>query len=614
MANEVKRVRRKRRVQSGRSRSAGFRVGRLAIYAAAVLAGFAVGVLCLTYAPRAYSGWRESRLLKRATALMAQEDLEQATRAAQQMLQIRPDSIAAFRILADATEKQNWPETVAWRAHIARALPHDLDAHLNLASAALRFGQLDAARRALESIRPEDREKAAYHVVAGWLARAEGNDAGVENHFAAAVKQEPENDLYQFNLAVLRVRSLDQEKSSAARETLDRLKKVPAFRAGSLRALLADAVQRDDLAKADALAQDLQMSQQVTFADYLLCLDLYRKLDEEKFEALLEKVKPVAARAPRDVAALMDWMNRNGLAAEVLKWTDKLPPEITTVPPPAVSVAEAFAEVKNWSRLRRWTRSGAWGDSEYLRWAYQTYAARQSRESAAETEAGSLWSSAERAASEQPEREANLARLAAKWGLAAEAKQLWRRVAKHPPFRREALDALFRIHRTNNELQDLLQVSRQLHESSPRETSLTSNYARLALLLAPNTEEARRKAKEAYDAAPKDANAAVTYAFALYHLGRTAEGLDVLKQVPREELEDPHRAAYAAVLFLDENQPDAAREYVETAQRGPLYPEEKKLLDEALSKAQPGPQPQPIPPAAPQPSPAPAAATPGPMR
>lgn len=614
MAHEVKRVRRKRRVQSPRDRGAGFRVRRLAIYAAAVVAGFAVGFLFLTYVPRAYSSWRESRLLKHAQEMVAREEFDQATRAAQQMLQIRPDSVAAFRILADATEKQNRPETVAWRAQIARALPNDLAAHLNLASAALRFGQLDAARRALENTRPQDREKAAYHVVAGWLARAEGNDAGVESHFAAAVQQEPENDLYQFNLAVLRVRSVEQEKSSSARETLERLKKIPAFRAGSLRALLGDAVQRDDLQKADALAQDLQMSQQVTFADHLLCLDLYRKLDEKKFEALLEKVKPVAAREPRDVAALMDWMIKNGLAAEVLKWTDKLPAEISTAPPSAVSVAEAFAEVKNWSRLRRWTRSGAWGDSEYLRWAYQAYAARQSRESAADTEAGSLWSSAERAASEQPEREANLARLAAKWGLAAEAKQLWRQVAKHPPFRREALDALFRIHRTNNELQDLLQVSRQLHESSPRETSLTSNYARLALLLAPNTEEARRKAKEAYDIAPKDANAAVTYAFALYHLGRTAEGLDVLKQVPREELEDAHLAAYAAVLFLDENQPDAAREHVETAQRGPLYLEEKKLLDEALSKAQPGPQPPPSAPAAPQPSPAPAAATPGPMR
>ena len=38
------------------------------------------------------------------------------------------------------------------------------------------------------------------------------------------------------------------------------------------------------------------MSPEVNFGDYLLCLNLYRQLDPKKFDALLEKVKPVAAR------------------------------------------------------------------------------------------------------------------------------------------------------------------------------------------------------------------------------------------------------------------------------------------------------------------------------
>ena len=45
--------------------------------------------------------------------------------------------------------------------------------------------------------------------MAGWLARAQGDDAEVEQHFAAAVEKEPGNDLYQFNLAVLQIRSAD---------------------------------------------------------------------------------------------------------------------------------------------------------------------------------------------------------------------------------------------------------------------------------------------------------------------------------------------------------------------------------------------------------------------
>jgi thioredoxin-like negative regulator of GroEL len=270
-------------------------------------------------------------------------------------------------------------------------------------------------------------------------------------------------------------------------------------------------------------------------------------------------------------------------------------------------MAEAFAEMKNWSRLKRWTRSGAWGDFEYLRLAYQAYAAKQARQSSADAEFDSLWHSAERAAADHPEREANLARLAAKWNLPTEAKALWKRVTKNAPMRREALDALFRIARNANDLPELLEVAKQLHESSPRESLLTSNYARLALLLAPDSEEAQPKAREAYDANPDDANCAVTYAYALYSAGRTPEGLEILKKLLPQQLEDPHAAVYTAVLMLDANQTEAAQEYIDDAQKGPLYLEEKKLLKEAIAKAAAAPSPSPTATPA-EPSPTPTAA------
>jgi lipopolysaccharide biosynthesis regulator YciM len=585
MSSHVRRVRRKRRTKSPRLGTTILTPARIALCLGALLAGFAVGMVLLTYGPRAYSGWRETRLLKKASEMLARENFDGATRAAHEVLDRNPDSIPAFYILAEASEKQNRPETVAWRAQIARRQPQNLESHLNLASAALRFGQLDTARKALEHVAPADRDRAAYHVVAGWLARAQGSDAEVDQHFAAAVEKEPGNDLYQFNLAVLRMRSDDPEKIAASRKVLERLSKVPGFRAGSLRALLSDAVQRNDLERADSLAQDLQMSPQVTFSDYLLCLEFYRKLDEKKFAALLEKVKPVAARKPADVALLMDWLNKNGLAADVLKWTEKLPAEIATNPPPAIAVADAYVETKNWSRLKRWTRSGSWGDSEYLRLAYQAYGSKQSRQSAADAEFASLWRSAERAASDRPDREIQLARLAMKWNFTIEAEQLWQLVSKNPPTRREALDALFRIYRANNDLLNLYRTAQRLHESSPNEVGVAADYARLALLVDQNPAEGHRVAKEAYDRAPMEINAAMTYAFSLYGLGRTAEGIEIIKKLPAEGVHDPHAAVYAAILFLDENQVAVAREYIAAAQAGPIFPEEKKLLDEAIAKA-----------------------------
>jgi thioredoxin-like negative regulator of GroEL len=592
MAVKVVRVRRKRRARrsfSGLESLALFRHQltpiRLAVFAAVIAFAIVLTVFVFTYGATAFRGWRETRLVKHAGEMLRQNDYDAAIKAAREVLDLHHDSLAAYQILAEATEKQNLEETVAWRAQIARLLSDNIDSQLNLASAALRFGQLDLARKALQNVPSDQRDHAVYHVVAGWLARAEGNVAEQELQFAAAAKKDPHNDLYQFNLAVLRIRSSDSEKSANARAILQRLAQQSVeFRTGALRALLTDAVERNDLGPAESFAQDLQMAPQVTFADYLLCLNFYRKLEQKKFEPLFEKVKPVAARDPSNVALLMNWMNDNALSGEVLKWMDKLPGELTDKPPAAIAIAEAFAEAKNWSRLRRWTRNGSWGDADHLRLAYQAFSAHQSRQSTADAEFESLWQAAERIADDQADRQAELARLATKWNLSIEAEQLWSRLSRNGPTRREALDALYRIYRRNNDLKKLYDVLQRLHENSPNEEGITANLARLGLNIDQNTKQAQELAKAAYDRAPFDTNCAITYAFSLFATGRTTEALDAIKKLAPEQLHDPHAAVYAAVFLLDDNQIQAAKEYVDIAQRGGIYVEEKRLLEDELVK------------------------------
>jgi predicted Zn-dependent protease len=531
----------------------------------AVIAGFALGLLVLSIGPKFVNAWRESRLLRQA-------------------LQVNHDSLAAYQILAEATEKQNRAETVVWRAQIARLQPRDIDSQLNLASAALRFGQLDAARKALDSVPKENRESAPYHVVAGWLARAQGDEAGQERHFAAALEKEPRNETYQYNLAAVRIKSSDSQKNAKAREALQQLAQSAPFRAGSLRALLNDAIRHNDLKAADRFAQELQLSPQVTFADDLLCLDFYKKLDQKKLATLLEKVKPVAVRQPEDLAALMAWMNSNGMSAEVLRWMEKLPPEKTANPPPAIEVADVFAAQKNWSRLRRWTKSADWGDSEYLRLAYQAYARQQSRQEGADAESVSLWHDAERACEENPDHEIRLARLASKWNLPSQAEQLWLRVAHNPLSRREALDALFEIYRTSNDLPNLYLTTMRLHETSPEEPLIASEYARLSIILDRNQSEGQRVAKEAFDQAPTEPPCVVSQALSLNSQGRTPEGIAILQKLPAEKLHDARVALYLAVLLLNDGKADTAHEFIDAANSGFVFPEEKKLLQEALQK------------------------------
>src|SRR6266508_787526 len=379
---------------------------RLALVAAGLAIAILLAALSFRYGLKLYADWHQTRLLQQAGSMLQHGRFTEATRTARELLAQHPDSLPALFVLAEAAEKQNLEEAISWRGQIARLRPEDPDSQLNLVSAALRFGKLDLARKALDQIPANDRDRGAFHVVAGWLACAEGNFAEQEEQFAAAVKKEPKNDLYQFNLAALQIH--DAQKNAKARENLERLSKLAPYRTGALRALLNDAVTRNDLSAADNFAQQLQMSQEVTFGDYLLCLHFDRKLDEKKFRLSLERVKPFAARNPSDLASLMNWMNENGLAGDVVKWIDKLRPDELGSPLISIAVADAYSNAKNWSRLKRWTRAGIWGEAEYLRLAYQAIATRRAQSrggGSADAEFETLWRSAEQATNEQPERE-----------------------------------------------------------------------------------------------------------------------------------------------------------------------------------------------------------------
>jgi lipopolysaccharide biosynthesis regulator YciM len=563
------------------------RRGRLAVAIAGLAIALLIGVFFVSYGSKIYESWRERRLLQQATTLLQQGKLSESAQMARELARRHPDSLGALSILADTAERQNLEEAVAWRERIARLLPKDPESQLNFASAALRFGKLDLAREALNRVSARDRDSAAFHVVAGWLARAEGNFAEQEEQFAAAVKKEPKNDLYQFNLAALQIRSKDSEKSSNARDTLDRLSSIAPYRTGALRALLNDAVERNDLTAANGFAQQLQMSPEVTFGDYLLCLNFYRKLDEKKFRQLLEKVKPFAARNAADLASLIEWMNQNGLAGEVVKWVDKLPPARLSSPPASVAVADAYATVKNWSRLKRWTLKGNWSDAEYLRLAYHAIAEQHLHSgsgSKTNSEFETVWQSADELSRSEPEHELTLARLATKWQLANQAEELWARVKENPTMRREALDNLRQLYRAKEETTKVYEVLQRLHESSPNEAAITADLARLGLDLGENTERSHQLAKEAYDRAPNDVNCAVTYAFSLNRLGRNAEALAIIQSLPPDQLHDPHAAVYVALVLAEESELQEAKDYIDAAENGKLYPEENKLLEEAKTK------------------------------
>jgi len=167
---------------------------------------------------------------------------------------------------------------------------------------------------------------------AGWLVPKE--TCRTRRTIRRCRKKEPKNDLYQFNLAALQIHSSNAQKNAKARENLERLSKLALYRTGALRALLNDAVERNNLSAGDNFAQQLQMSQEVTFGDYLLCLNFYRKLDEKKIPPAAGTRKTFRRKESIGSRIAHGMDESNGLTLEVVKWIEKLPAEELTTRPP----------------------------------------------------------------------------------------------------------------------------------------------------------------------------------------------------------------------------------------------------------------------------------------
>jgi Tfp pilus assembly protein PilF len=57
-----------------------------------------------------------------------------------------------------------------------------------LASAGIGLSDIDGTRKLLDDVRPEDKERAGYHVAQGLLLLAQKDEAGAENEYKAALK------------------------------------------------------------------------------------------------------------------------------------------------------------------------------------------------------------------------------------------------------------------------------------------------------------------------------------------------------------------------------------------------------------------------------------------
>jgi hypothetical protein len=529
-----------------------------------------------------YGAWRKRHLSQQAQDFFAQRDYKSAALVARHVLQLDPKSTAACRIMAEIAELAGKRETLSWREQVVALEPKVAANRMALAGSALRFGQLDLARKSLDAVDPAARANVKYHQLAGTLAIAEKKIGPAETEFAAALELEPANGQSALNLATVRLTSTDLATRQLARAELARLAEQSALRLDALRALTADALANKSLGDAEKWASQLRSEKGATFSDLLLYAEANHKTAGAG--TALHDAETNAARSPATVAALITWMNRHELAQAARDWALSLPKETLNAQPVPLAVAEAYSFLRDWNGLNAWVEGKNWGEEEFLRLAVVSHALhRLTPGDRASMESQTAWAAALKATKNRPERLAAIAQLAEGWDYAEEAADAWWLIANGNENAKEALTALQRLYKAKQNSHGLLRVAKRALELNPADLVAANNYASLGLLLTADN-AARRLATKLHRENPANAVFSSTYAFALFTEGKTNEALREMETLKEAQLRHPVIATYYFVMLVENGKMERAHAFLSGANKAQLLPEEQQLLTAATRK------------------------------
>lgn len=527
----------------------------------------------------AYVGWQERRLVGRAAFAIEQGDARTASLAARNVLELKPSSAPAMRIMAQLTEQTGDRVALDWRRKVVQLEPQSTDDALAWARCALRFNNLAMAEQALSGINKASQQTAAYHAVAALLAQTRHETDKAESEWTEAVRLAPDEKGYQLQLAILHIHARDADRLARGEAMLKALRDDPKQRAPATRALISEGVRRQENARQLLeLARELQVYPEATLGDHLLYLDFLHQLQDSQFASCLTELEKSAASNPVDLASLLSWMSQNNLNLLALDFVKTVPPGDLEKWPLPLPVADIYTRLKDWPKLENVTKTANWRQFDFLRHAYLARALRAEDKPAAEEHE---WAAAIKEASGRSESVLSLVRVASEWKWDSQAVDLLWTLAKFPEKQDQALETLYLCYAKNGDTQGLYRVLVRRFESDSSNLNVENNLAQVSLLLNANPEEARRLAAEVYHKIPSNAAYATTYAYSLLAKGDAKGAARIMSSLTEEQLRDPSVSAYYGIC-LTAVKDERARVYLEAGQKATLLPEEKALLDKAF--------------------------------
>jgi Flp pilus assembly protein TadD len=522
-----------------------------------------------------YNRWQERRLVRRAVYAIEHGDDTTASVAARAVLERKPASAPAARVMAELAEKAGNRAALDWRRKVALLEPRSVEDSLAWARCALQFNDIATAERALSVIEEPNRQRAGYHAVSALIAHARREEDKADTEWAEAVQLAPEEKAYQLQFGMLRLRSSNEDRRAEGKAILTALRSDPKQRAEATRALIVDGAARHENSKLLELARELQSYPEATLSDRLLYLDLLHQLHDPQFISYLTDLETNASGQPARLAALIEWMNRNNLNLLALDFLKGVPPDDLEKWPVPLAVADLYAHLKDWRKLESLTKDTNWHQGDFLRHAYL---ARALRGQGKPVEVEREWATAQKQASGQAELLATLARTAADWNWQKETLELLWMLTKYPEKQRDALQELYQRYIDTEDTAGLHRVLVRLAEIDPDDSRLQNNLAHVSLLLNADVERAQKMAAELYRKESSNPAYASTYAFALLTKGDRAGALRVISQLTESQLREPSVAAYYGIVLAASGDSNKAREYLKFAATAKLLPEERHLL------------------------------------
>lgn len=501
----------------------------------------------------------------------------------EQTVQIYPQNGEARRRLANFLERLGQRQGLETWKEIAQAEPADPRNQLGLAGAALRFGDMVAAREALERLREMGRTDAAYYRLASGLALVTRDTLALESALTELARLEPSDQRVQLNLAIARLQSADPVLVEAGRSALIGLARSEPVRIRAVVELLNEMARRWPRPTRERAAAFQQLAAELTPARG-------PSFDPPEIGDPVERLVSFAMRQPapeaEDAGALLSWLILNGRAAAGFEWLDSLPEKTRQSRLVTAAASEAALQTADWPHLRRLLLAGAWGALPPLA-VNGAFDARDNRGQLTPAAQASRWASVLESCQASLPALKMMLRLSEAWNWPEEQQQVLTAITRTFAGETWAWRRLISHALAQGEAELVWQIYQRWSRAAPGDVMVQTEAAIMGHLLQGRGAPSATVTAEFVRQQPTNPGVVVAHALALWRGQRLAEALPLMGALPADAFAEPRYALAYGLMLSEAGRARESEQLLNRAAADRMLPDEMLLIEQARARNRP---------------------------